>query len=184
MPRRDGDQVLVTCNGGSGGTLVNGKKVQRQPLKPGDVLQVGDTQLRLQLGDLPLDVALAQSAGARTPAPGCAARVERADAATQVAAYRELCRSVQRSGRENVVFALLMLGFTYFIHTTGAPPLFVLVFAGLAVGELLVGLFKWMVPSAEGLILDGIVLLVFAAFNLLIAYQRFQCRGGSPRKAG
>jgi serine/threonine protein kinase len=60
----EGDQVTVVCNGGSGGTLVNGQKVQRQKLKPGDILQVGDTKMRLQLGDLPLDVALAQSAGA------------------------------------------------------------------------------------------------------------------------
>jgi hypothetical protein len=59
----DGDGVVVVCNGGSGGTLVNNNKVQRHRLKPGDVLQVGDSQLRLQVGDAPLDVALAQSAG-------------------------------------------------------------------------------------------------------------------------
>jgi serine/threonine protein kinase len=54
----DGDQVTVICNGGSGGTKVNGHAVQKQVLKLGDVLQVGDTQLRLQMGDFPLDVAL------------------------------------------------------------------------------------------------------------------------------
>ncbi len=57
----DGDDVTVICGGGSGGTFVNGKKIQRQALKVGDVLQVGDTQLRLQVGDLPLDVALAHA---------------------------------------------------------------------------------------------------------------------------
>lgn len=61
---KDGEQVSVVCNGGSGGTLVNGKKVQKHPLKIGDVLQVGDTQLRLQIGDLPLDVALAHTPAA------------------------------------------------------------------------------------------------------------------------
>jgi serine/threonine protein kinase len=68
---KDGEQVSVVCNGGSGGTLVNGKKVQKHPLKIGDVLQVGDTQLRLQIGDLPLDVALAHTPAtpARKPAP-------------------------------------------------------------------------------------------------------------------
>ncbi len=66
----EGDQVSVICNGGSGGTLVNGQKVQRHALKPGDVVQVGDTQMRLQLGDLPLDVALAQSAGKVTAGKG------------------------------------------------------------------------------------------------------------------
>jgi serine/threonine protein kinase len=64
----DGDQVTLICNGGSGGTFVNGNKVDRQQLKLGDVVKVGDTQLRLECGDLPLDVALAQSAGAKKPA--------------------------------------------------------------------------------------------------------------------
>ncbi|HEX5271277.1 MAG TPA: FHA domain-containing serine/threonine-protein kinase [Gemmataceae bacterium] len=68
----DGDAVSVVCNGGSGGTLVNGKAVKQQALKVGDVLQLGDTQLRLQVGDLPLDVALAHApsapaAPAKTP---------------------------------------------------------------------------------------------------------------------
>jgi serine/threonine protein kinase len=52
---REGDRVTVICLGGSGGTLVNGKSVQKQALKPGDVLRVGDTQMRLQIGDLPVD---------------------------------------------------------------------------------------------------------------------------------
>jgi serine/threonine protein kinase len=65
----DGDNVTVVCNGGSGGTLVNGKPVKRQALKLGDVVQVGDTQLRLQVGDLPLDVALAHAPAASAPAP-------------------------------------------------------------------------------------------------------------------
>ncbi len=65
----DGDSVSVVCNGGSGGTLVNGKAVKRQALKVGDVLQVGDTQLRLQVGDLPLDVALAHAPAAPTAVP-------------------------------------------------------------------------------------------------------------------
>jgi serine/threonine protein kinase len=72
---RDGDNVTVVCNGGSGGTLVNGKAVQRQQLKVGDVLQIGDTRLRLQVGDLPLDVALAH--GPAAPAPPPAPKVER-----------------------------------------------------------------------------------------------------------
>jgi serine/threonine protein kinase len=66
----EGDQVTVICNGGSGGTRVNGKIVQKQVLKLGDVLQVGDTQLRLQMGDFPLAVAMAavnQSAPPQAP---------------------------------------------------------------------------------------------------------------------
>lgn len=91
-----------------------------------------------------------------------------------VAAYRELRRGVRRSGRENVVFAVLMLGVAYFFHTAGAPPLFVLLYAVLGVGELLVGLFKWLVPSAEGILLDGIVLVIFAAYNFGLQYWALQ----------
>ncbi len=66
-----GDQVTVVCNGGSGGTKVNGATVQKQVLKLGDVLQVGDSQMRLQMGDFPLDVALAaaRATPAAAPAP-------------------------------------------------------------------------------------------------------------------
>ena len=55
----DGDTATVVCLNGSGGTLVNGKPVQKHVLKLGDVLQVGDTQLRLQMGDFPLADAMA-----------------------------------------------------------------------------------------------------------------------------
>jgi hypothetical protein len=95
-----------------------------------------------------------------------------------VAAYRALCRSVQRTGRENVVFAVLMLGIAYFTHSVGAPWPVVLVYAALGVGELLVGLFKWAVPSAEGLILDALVLLAFAALNFGREFVAFQA--GKP----
>lgn len=83
-----------------------------------------------------------------------------------VAAYRELRRGVRKSGRENVVFALLMLGLAYFSYSNGSPLLMVLMYAVLAAGELLVGLFKWVRPSAEGVLLDALVLLVFAGWNL------------------
>ncbi len=83
-----------------------------------------------------------------------------------VAAYRELCRGVQRSGRENVVFALIMLGLAYFSYSAGASLLIVALYAALATGELLVGLFKWVFPSAEGVLLDALVLLAFAGWNI------------------
>ncbi|MFO0881032.1 MAG: FHA domain-containing protein [Gemmataceae bacterium] len=49
----EGDRVSMICNGGSGGTLVNGQKVTRHQLKPGDVIKIGDSEVRLQVGDLP-----------------------------------------------------------------------------------------------------------------------------------
>jgi serine/threonine protein kinase len=55
----EGDQATLIDNDSSSGTFVNGNKVQRHALQLGDVIQVGDTQLRVQMGDFPLDVALA-----------------------------------------------------------------------------------------------------------------------------
>jgi hypothetical protein len=93
----------------------------------------------------------------------------------KVAAYRELCRGVRRSGRENVVFAAIMLFLAYLVSENGgAPPLVLTIYVILAGGELLVGLFKWLVASAEGILLDGLVLLVFAGFNLYMQYVRLQ----------
>jgi hypothetical protein len=99
----------------------------------------------------------------------------------QVAAYRELCRGVRRSGRENVFFSLLMLLLTYFAYENGAPILFLVVYGGLALGELLVGVYKSLAPSAEGILLDGIVLLLFVAFNGWAEFVQFRGpRGPSP----
>jgi serine/threonine protein kinase len=73
----EGDDVFVVCNSASGGTFVNGQKVQKQRLKIGDVIQVGDSKLRLQVGDLPIDVALAQAAGAKQGSKSPAAKVDK-----------------------------------------------------------------------------------------------------------
>ena len=97
----------------------------------------------------------------------------------QVAAYRELCRGVRRSGRDNVAFAGLMAFLAYMVWKGGANP-FVLAFYGLLIGsELAVGLFKWVFPSAEGHLFDGLVLLLFAAVNLGFQFVAFQ-RGVPP----
>jgi hypothetical protein len=93
----------------------------------------------------------------------------------QVAAYRGLRRTVRRMGRENVVFALVVLGLAHFALGLGAggrlSPL-VLLYLGLVLGELAVGLFKAVFPSAEGVLLDAIVLLGFAGVNLGLQAMR------------
>lgn len=94
-----------------------------------------------------------------------------------VAAYRELCRSVQRGGRENVVFAFVMLGLAYFIYTAGGARNVALIYGALALGEMFVGLFKWVAPSAEGLVLDAVVLLAFAAITFWRQFVAFQGGG-------
>src|SRR5262245_52097125 len=92
----------------------------------------------------------------------------------QVAAYRELCRGVRRSGRENIFFALILLYLAYAVSQGQANGVLLTLYVTLAVGELLVGLFKLLKPSAEGIFLDGVVLLVFALYTLGIMYLRFQ----------
>lgn len=82
----------------------------------------------------------------------------------EVAAYRELCRSVRRSGRGNVILAAFMLLLAYLAWDARFPAVLILIFTCLALVELLVGLYKWLAPSAEGVLLDGIVLLVFVAY--------------------
>jgi serine/threonine protein kinase len=48
----DGGQAVVLDKGSAAGTLVNGKKITQQVLKPGDIIRVGETQLRLESEDL------------------------------------------------------------------------------------------------------------------------------------
>jgi pSer/pThr/pTyr-binding forkhead associated (FHA) protein len=99
----EGDEVRVICNGGSGGTMVNGRKVTQQTLKPGDVIQVGDTQLRFQHGDAPLDVALAQSAGAKPEAKPADKGVRLASLVGKTLARFDITMAIG-GGRSSTVF--------------------------------------------------------------------------------
>ncbi|MBY0233007.1 MAG: protein kinase [Gemmataceae bacterium] len=91
----------VVCNGGSGGTMVNGQKAEKQKLKPGDVVQVGDTQLRLVLGDAGAGVAEAQSAGAKA-AP--AKKADNLEALVGGTISHYALNLVIGTGRSSVVF--------------------------------------------------------------------------------
>ncbi|HEX4609960.1 MAG TPA: hypothetical protein VH092_17330 [Urbifossiella sp.] len=82
----------------------------------------------------------------------------------RVAAYRELCAGVRRGGRHNAVFAGLMLALAGFVAENGGGPQMYL-YTLLALAELLIGLYKWLAPSAEGVLLDGGVFLLFAGWN-------------------
>jgi hypothetical protein len=99
----------------------------------------------------------------------------------QVAAYRELCRSVARGGRDNVAWALLMLGLAYYSFRPNANGLVAIVFmlyVGLALAELTVGLFKLLLPCAEGVLLDAFILILFAGWNL--GWQGLAMAAGRP----
>lgn len=103
-----GDQVTVIDNGGSGGVLVNGTAVKRQALKLGDVIKVGDTQLRLQVGDFPVEVAveLATRSPGPAPQPDKAPAVEKlADLAGKTLSHYELGHVIAQGLTSMVFFA-------------------------------------------------------------------------------
>ena len=45
----DGDEVAVVHQASVGGTLINGQKITRQAMQPGDVLRIGNSHLRLEV---------------------------------------------------------------------------------------------------------------------------------------
>jgi serine/threonine protein kinase len=49
--RFEDNEVKVVDRGSTSGTFVNGQKITERLLKPGDVIAVGDSKIRLQIGD-------------------------------------------------------------------------------------------------------------------------------------
>jgi len=97
----------------------------------------------------------------------------------RVAAYRELCATVRRGGRHNAVFAALMLLLAVSVVQAGAV-LSGYIFGALALAELLIGMWKWLAPSAEGVLLDGVVLLAFGGW-IIVRNVLFMQAGGQPQ---
>lgn len=68
----EGDHVLLLDSNSTGGTFVNGKRATQQQLHHGDVIQVGDTQLRFQDADVAGETTVApveEAAARRGQAP-------------------------------------------------------------------------------------------------------------------
>jgi hypothetical protein len=85
----------------------------------------------------------------------------------QVAVYRDLRNSVRKKSTGNLIFGGIMLAVWYF----GIPdPMkfgpFGLVYLALAMLEFCVGLLNRLWPTAEGILLDGLVLLAFGLWNI------------------
>lgn len=96
----------------------------------------------------------------------------------RVAAYRELCATVRRGGRHNAVFAALMLFVALSVIQQAGGVVTGYIFGALALAELLIGLWKWLAPSAEGILLDGVVLLAFGGWNIVRNVLGWQAGGG------
>jgi serine/threonine protein kinase len=71
----DGAQAVVLDKGSAAGTFVNGKKITQQLLKPGDVIRVGETQLRLESDKLAEQSTLNQPLGPAAAEPPAGERL-------------------------------------------------------------------------------------------------------------
>lgn len=95
----------------------------------------------------------------------------------QVAAYRRVCEQVRRKGTGSLVFGCIMLAIWWMIdgqHPNKRFELFSLLYLGIALLEVGVGLFNRFYPTAEGVLLDAVVLLGFAASNGVRAFLVWQ----------
>lgn len=79
----------------------------------------------------------------------------------RVAAYRGVCEAVRHSANHTLFNGVLFLGITYFIYDQlGFHP--ILYFnAAIGIGEILVGLWKKIRPSPEGVLVDSLIQFAF-----------------------
>jgi hypothetical protein len=81
-----------------------------------------------------------------------------------VAAYRALCDRVRRTATGGLIFGVVMLGLWYFIYgQENDYRLVSLIFLGLGSLEFTVALWNKLRPSAEGVLMEGLVLITFGA---------------------
>ena len=92
-----------------------------------------------------------------------------------VAAYRTLCHQVRRGATGGLIFGAIMLAIWYFaIPDREKFRVFGLIYLGLSALEFTAALWNKFRPSAEGVLIDGVVLLAFGAATLLRQYLIWQ----------
>jgi serine/threonine protein kinase len=101
----EGEHITVIDSSSSAGTFVNGRRITRHTLKLGDILKVGDTELRLHMGDFPLADALGAVAQAPPPAePVPAPAVDKLEALSGTKLGHYEIGPVIGTGRSAMVF--------------------------------------------------------------------------------
>jgi hypothetical protein len=86
----------------------------------------------------------------------------------RVAAYYALCERVRKSSVGSLVFGGIMLSVWYFLLPDRLKcDWFGIVYLVLASAEFGTGLLNRFAPSAEGVLLDGLVLMLFGGWNVL-----------------
>jgi len=98
-----------------------------------------------------------------------------------VAAYYELCRQVRKKATGGLLFGVGMLAFWYFLIPEQGPfskfTVFGLIYLGLAGLEFTSALWNKLAPAAEGVLLDGFVLLIFGGSTVVRIYLLWQANG-------
>jgi len=86
----------------------------------------------------------------------------------RVAAYRDLCNRVRGSSMGSLVFGSFMLAMWNWLLPDAAKfQLYGLIFLSLALLEFATGLLNRFHPSAEGVLLEGFVLVCFGGWNVI-----------------
>lgn len=95
----------------------------------------------------------------------------------RVASYHALCESVRRSSVGSLVFGGIMLAVWHFLLPEKMKfDWFGIVYLVLACAEFGTGLLNRFAPSAEGVLLDGLVLILFGGWNVfreVLTWQGF-----------
>ena len=85
----------------------------------------------------------------------------------RVALYRELCQRVRRSSTMTLIFGAIMLAVWSAVIPNGRQfSIFGTIFLCLAILEFGTGLLNRFWPSAEGVLLEGAVLVAFGSWNV------------------
>jgi serine/threonine protein kinase len=96
-------QVILTDSKSAGGTFVNGKRVTRQALRPGDIVQVGATQLRYDNTDVASETSTLTPGALPGPKPSGPSTTELEGLVGQTIAHYEIS-AVLAKGRSSVIF--------------------------------------------------------------------------------
>lgn len=84
----------------------------------------------------------------------------------RVVAYKEVCDRVRRSSTGGLLFGALMLFIWYVMPDQMKYKPFGLFYLGLACLEFTVALWNRFAPAPEGVLFDGLVLLLFGGSNI------------------
>ena len=91
-----------------------------------------------------------------------------------VAAYRHLRQEVRRKANWSLGFGVVMFVLWYAIYGGQFNDPFSILYFGLACVEVLGGIVNKLFPSAEGVLVDGLVLFGFGGINSALIFGRYR----------